>query len=263
MSEHVFTSREGAVLSLRLNRAEKKNALTGAMYQALTAGIREANADAGIGAIALLGQPGIFCAGNDIKDFIGFAMGGGIGTPILDFLAALVDNGKPLIAGVDGGAIGIGTTVLLHCDYALATTRSVFATPFVDLGLVPEAASSLLIPELMGPRLAFEMLVMGEKFDSTRATATGLVNRVVEPDALDAETLRIAAAIASRPREAVALSRRLMRGEPARLHTRIAEEAKLFSERLKSSEARAAFEAFLSKGQSAIGSRQSAVVIQS
>jgi enoyl-CoA hydratase/carnithine racemase len=248
MSEHVLTTRDGAVLTLRLNRAEKKNALTGAMYQALTAGLKEANADAGIGAIALLGQPGIFCAGNDIKDFIGFAMGGGIGTPILDFLAALVDNTKPLIAG-DGGAIGIGTTVLLHCDYALASTRSVFATPFVDLGLVPEAASSLLIPELMGPRLAFEMLVMGEKFDASRAASTGLVNRVVEAEVLEAETLKVATAIAARPREAVALSRRLMRGDPARLHTRIAEEAKLFSERLKSTEARAAFEAFLSKGK--------------
>jgi len=241
-------SREGAVLVLRMARAEKKNALTGAMYDALSAGLAEANRDAGIGAVVIFGQKGIFCAGNDIKDFIAFAMGGGIGQPILNFLKALVENEKPLIAGVDGAAIGIGTTLILHCDYAIASTRAQFATPFVDLGLVPEAASSLLVPHLMGQRLAFEMLAMGEKFSAERAAATGLVNRVVAPEALEAETLSVASAIAAKPREAVAISRRLMRPDAKTLLDRIAEEAKLFSERLNSAEARKAFEAFLNKG---------------
>lgn len=247
MTEHITRTREGDLLVLRLNRADKKNALTGAMYTALTAGLTEANAEEGVGAIVILGQPGIFCAGNDIKDFIAFAMGGGIGQPILDFLRALVANAKPLVAGVDGAAIGIGTTMILHCDYALASPRSVFATPFVDLGLVPEAASSLIVPHLMGNRLAFEMLAMGERFSAERAASTGILNRVVEAEMLEAETLKSAAAIAAKPREAVRLARKLIRGDQSSILARIDEEAKLFSERLMSAEARKAFEAFLSK----------------
>ncbi|MCU0820063.1 MAG: crotonase/enoyl-CoA hydratase family protein [Beijerinckiaceae bacterium] len=246
----VVVNREGALAILRLNRAEKKNALTGAMYTALTAGLTEANADESVGAIVILGQPGIFCAGNDIKDFIGFAMGGGIGQPILDFLRALVANEKPLVAGVDGAAIGIGTTMILHCDYAAASNRSVFATPFVDLGLVPEAASSLIVPQLMGNRLAFEMLAMGAKFDANRARETGLVNAVTDLESLETVTLETAKAIAAKPREAVRLARKLIRGDQSAILARIDEEAKLFSERLMSKEARTAFEAFLAKGKS-------------
>jgi enoyl-CoA hydratase/carnithine racemase len=250
MMSDVLTSRDGAVLTLRMNRAEKKNALTGAMYSALTEGLKAANADDGIGAIVILGQPGIFCAGNDIKDFIAFAMGGGIGQPILDFLRALVANEKPLIAGVDGAAIGIGTTMILHCDYAIASPRAVFATPFVDLGLVPEAASSLIVPQLMGNRLAFEMLAMGAKFSAERARETGLVNAIAELDTLETFVRETAEAIAAKPREAVKLARKLIRGDQSAILARIEEEAKLFSERLMSKEARQAFEAFLAKGKS-------------
>ena len=247
MTETVLKRREGAVLVLTLNRADKKNALTGDMYASLAAALAEANDDSGIAATLILGQPGIFCAGNDIKDFIGFAMGGALGAPVINFLKALVANDKPLIAGVDGGAIGIGTTMILHCDYAIASDRAVFATPFVDLALVPEAGSSLIVPELMGHRLAFEMLVMGGRFDAKRAAENGLVNRVVSSDELEKAALDAAKAIAAKPREAVALSRRLMRGDTGRLLARIDEEARLFAERLKSAEARAAFEAFLSR----------------
>ncbi len=250
MMSDVLTSRDGAVLTLRMNRAEKKNALTGAMYSALTEGLKAANADDGIGAIVILGQPGIFCAGNDIKDFIAFAMGGGIGQPILDFLRALVANEKPLVAGVDGAAIGIGTTMILHCDYAIASPRAVFATPFVDLGLVPEAASSLIVPQLTGNRLAFEMLAMGAKFSAERARETGLVNTIVELDTLETVARETAEAIAAKPREAVKLARKLIRGDQSAILLRIDEEAKLFSERLMSKEARQAFEAFLAKGKS-------------
>jgi enoyl-CoA hydratase/carnithine racemase len=246
----ILTTREGAVLTLRMNRAEKKNALTGAMYSALAEGLKSANADESVRAIVILGQPGIFCAGNDIKDFIAFAMGGGIGQPILDFLRALVANEKPLLAGVDGAAIGIGTTMILHCDYAIASPRAVFATPFVDLGLVPEAASSLIVPQLMGNRRAFEMLAMGVKFSAERARETGLVNQVVELDTLETVTREIAEAIAAKPREAVRIARKLIRGDQSAILARIDEEAKLFSERLMSKEARQAFEAFLAKGKS-------------
>jgi enoyl-CoA hydratase/carnithine racemase len=245
----ILISREGAVLTLRMNRAEKKNALTGAMYSALTEGLKAANADEGVGAIVILGQPGIFCAGNDIKDFIAFAMGGGIGQPILDFLRALVANEKPLLAGVDGAAIGIGTTMILHCDYAIGSPRAVFATPFVDLGLVPEAASSLIVPQLMGNRRAFEMLAMGTKFDAARARETGLLNTIVELDTLEVAVRETAEAIAAKPREAVKLARKLIRGDQSAILARIDEEAKLFSERLMSKEARQAFESFLAKGK--------------
>ena len=247
MTNPVLSRREGAVLVLTLNRADKKNALTGAMYEALTAGLAEANADASIGATLLLGQPGIFCAGNDIKDFIATAMGGSLGKPVHGFLKALVTNEKPLVAAIDGGAIGIGTTMILHCDYAVASERAVFATPFVDLALVPEAGSSLIVPELMGHRLAFEMLVMGQRFDAQRAAETGLVNRVVPSGEIEQVALEAAKAIAAKPREAVAISRRLMKGDTARLLQRIDEEAKAFAGRLQSAEARAAFEAFLSR----------------
>jgi enoyl-CoA hydratase/carnithine racemase len=246
MSE-ITTRREGAVLVITMNRAEKKNALTGAMYAALTAALESANHDGGIGASLILGQPGIFCAGNDIKDFIGFAMSGSLGEPILAFLKAMVANRKPLVAGIDGAAIGIGTTMVLHCDYAVASDRAVFQTPFVDLALVPEAGSSLILPNLVGQRHAFEMLVMGERFDALRAQASGIVNRIVAPEQLEAAAIETAARIAAKPREAVAISRALMRGDPAALLARIDEEARAFAERLRSDEARRAFEAFLSR----------------
>ncbi|MCA0406010.1 MAG: crotonase/enoyl-CoA hydratase family protein [Proteobacteria bacterium] len=249
MSEDVIVARENGVLTLTLNRAEKKNALTGAMYETITAEMAKANADAAIGAILILGQPGIFTSGNDIKDFVAVATSGKLSMPVLDFLKALVTNEKPLVAGVDGGAIGIGTTLMFHCDYALATARAVFATPFVDLGLVPEAGSSLIGPQLMGDRVAFEMLVMGEKFDGARAERVGLINRVVEPEALEAEAKAVAARIAAKPREAVAISRKLLRGDRVALAARMDEEAAIFGARLKSAEALAAFQAFLTKSK--------------
>lgn len=249
MPNSILKRREGAVLVLTLNRADKKNALTGDMYVTLTAALKEANEEEEIRSIAILGQPGIFCAGNDIKDFIGFALSGSLGAPVLGFLKALATNTRPIVAGVDGAAIGIGTTLILHCDYALCSERAMFQTPFVDLALVPEAGSSLIVPELMGHRLAFELLVMGAKFDAKRAAETGLVNRITTAEALEAETLATAAAIAAKPREAVAISRRLLKGDPERLIARIEAEAKEFAQRLNSAEARAAFEAFLARGK--------------
>lgn len=246
----VLSRREGAVLVLTLNRAEKKNALTGTMYSALAAGLAEANADPSIGGTLILGQPGIFCAGNDIKDFIGFAMGGGFGGPVIDFIKAMITNDKPLIAGIDGAAIGIGTTMMLHCDFAIASERAVFQTPFVDLALVPEAGSSLLMPQLFGQRIAFEMLVMGERFDAARAEKIGLINRVVGAESLSDAALDAAKRIAGKPREAVAISRKLMRGDPDLLLRRVDEEAKAFTVQLRSAEARAAFEAFLARAKS-------------
>ena len=165
----------------------------------------------------------------------------------MTFLRTAARGTKLLVAEVDGPAIGIGTTLLLHCDYAVAGDSARFQTPFVHLGLVPEAASSLLMPRLMGPRRAFELLVMGRPFGATDAKAAGLVNEVVPAGEAEAAALTAARHIATLPAEAVALSRRLIRGDAAEIAARIDEEAAMFRERLKSDEARAAFEAFFSR----------------
>lgn len=240
----------GAVQTLRFARPEKKNALTSAMYGALAKALEAANGDDGIAVNLLLGSPGIFTAGNDIGDFMRIAAAGhGLGASILRFLRALATSEKPLVAGVDGAAIGIGTTLLMHCDHVVVSGRSVFMTPFVDLGLVPEAASSLIAPRLMGHVRAFELLVMGKEFSAGAALDAGLVNRVVDPDALEDTASEAAAAIAAKPRRAMLMARRLIKGDPEDILARIDAEAECFAERLTSREAQAAFTAFMQKGK--------------
>ncbi len=246
MSENVEITRDGAVQIVRLNRAAKKNALTAAMYASLAEALSGANADDGIAVTVILGQPGIFCAGNDIADFLAASQGGAV-LHGFDFLKALAECEKPLIAAVDGPAIGIGTTLMLHCDLVFASPRAVFQTPFVDLGLLPEAASSLLGPLMMGHARAFELLVMGAPWPAERAKEAGLVNHIVPSEELDSVTLKAAQALANKPREAVRLARRLLRGDPAQIRQRMQEEGALFLERVKSDEARNAFMAFLQK----------------
>ncbi len=246
MSAQVQIAQHGAIQTLRLNRAEKKNALTGEMYRALAGALRAAGAADGIAVTVILGQAGIFCAGNDVADFLA-ASQGGAGLQGLSFLEALADHEKPLIAAVDGPAIGIGTTLMLHCDLVFASPRAVFQTPFVNLGLVPEAASSLLGPRLMGHARAFELLVMGEAFTAERAKEAGFVNHIVPSEELEGAALRAAEALARKPREALRISRRLLKGDPASIKSRMREEGALFLERVKSDEARAAFAAFLQK----------------
>ncbi len=249
MTDGIDIALSGAVQTLRLTRPEKKNALTTAMYDALSAALEAADGDDAIAVNLLLGAPGIFTAGNDIGDFMRIANEGhGLGASILRFLRALATSDKPLVAGVDGAAIGVGTTLLLHCDHVVASDRSVFATPFVDLGLVPEAASSLIAPRLMGHVRAFELLVMGRQFSAEAACRAGLINRVVAPKELEAAAAEAAAAIAAKPRRALLMARRLMKGEPAEVLAQIDAEAECFAERLASAEARAAFAAFLQKG---------------
>ncbi|WP_182084692.1 crotonase/enoyl-CoA hydratase family protein [Aureimonas sp. ME7] len=246
MSQHIRTSIEHGVLTIRIDRPDKKNALDRAMYAALADALRAGEGDASVGAIVFLGVPGAFSSGNDIADFAAFAKGDASMAELEAFLHALAEAGKPLLAGVDGLAIGIGTTLLLHCDLAFATPRSVFRTPFVDLGLVPEAASSLLAPRLMGHKRTFQLLVMGEPLDAVTAREFGIVSHVVE-DA-EAGATEAARRLAAKPREAVRLSRQLLRAEPAEVVSRIELEARHFLERLHSGEAQAAFAAFMRKG---------------
>ncbi|WP_062112487.1 crotonase/enoyl-CoA hydratase family protein [Aureimonas sp. AU40] len=246
MNETTLIERQLAdgVLTLRMNRPEKKNALNRAMYGALAEALEGANADEAVRAVLLLGGEGHFSSGNDIADFAGFDAKAGL-AEVLRFLHALVDLEKPLVAGVDGLAVGIGTTVLFHCDLAYATPRSSFRTPFLDLGLVPEAGSSLLAPGLMGYQRAFALLVLGEALSAEEALAAGLLVSVGD----DAETLALKAAarLATKPPEALRIARRLIRGDGAAVRVRIGEEATAFAERLVSAEARAAFAAFFDR----------------
>jgi enoyl-CoA hydratase/carnithine racemase len=248
MTDQVIVRDEGAVRTIRMNRPEKKNALTGVMYDAMAEAIETAGGNASVGSILIMGVPGAFSAGNDLGDFMKAAMGGeGLGNAVLRFLYALARSEKPLVAAVQGVAVGIGTTMMLHCDYAVAASDARFQTPFVALGLVPEAGSSLIAPRVMGHRRAFELLVMGKAFNGEEAKAVGLINQVAPAGEVEAEAMKAAQAIAALPMEGVAISRRLMKGAPDEIVKRIDDEAEQFKLRLKSPEARKAFEAFLTR----------------
>jgi enoyl-CoA hydratase/carnithine racemase len=247
MTDHIELIRRDGVLAIRMNRPDKKNALTSAMYGAMAQALLSADADAGVGAVLFLGLPGVFSAGNDLKDFASFAMKGNLGEEVLAFLRALTIAEKPMVAAVDGIAVGVGTTMLLHCDHVLLSERAKLSTPFVSLALVPEAASSLLAPRIMGHARAFEMLVMGRPLSPEAAVAAGIANAVVAAADIEAAGFSAAAEIAAKPREAVRLSRKLVKGSPDEILKRIDEEALLFGQRLKSAEAQKAFTAFLNK----------------
>ncbi|PLX36321.1 MAG: enoyl-CoA hydratase [Hyphomicrobiales bacterium] len=245
MSEHITITRVGGVQTLRFSRPEKKNAITGEMYDALAEGLCEGDADDEVHVHLFAGSPGAFTAGNDIRDFVGFAERGALGDSVIRFLKALATVNKPMIAAVDGLAIGVGTTMLMHCDLVYASPRSVFRTPFLDLGLVPEAASSLLAPRLLGMPRAFELLCLGATFDAEQAHMAGLVNAVLPEDEVEMQAEGVATDLAGKPPEALLAARRLLRGDPDELIARIDEEADLFRERLLSDEARTAFHLFL------------------
>ena len=247
MTDLVTVTDDGPIRTIRMNRPEKKNALTMAMYDAMAEGIETAPA-ANIRCVLIGGAPAVFCAGNDIGDFLQAAMSGGaLGAPILRFLYALARSETPLVAAVQGNAVGVGTTMLMHCDHVVASNEAKFSTPFVSLGLVPEAASSLIAPRLMGQAKAFSLLVMGHPLTATEAKDSGLINTIAAPDAVEAEAMKAAQHIAALPPQAVLASRRLIRGNPDEIVVRIDEEAELFKARLVSTEAQAAFTAFMTR----------------
>lgn len=250
MTEHILIENPPAtpnVRVLRFNRPEKKNAITRAMYAAMTGALRAADTDPSVHVMVLLGTTGCFSAGNDMSDFLAFATDGAMGSEVLDFLKALAAFGKPLVSGVDGIAIGIGTTIHMHCDLTLASERSVFRTPFVDLALVPEAASSLLAPRLMGHQRAFALLAAGEPLTAAEACRDGLIWRVTSPETLEEETLAMAARLAAKPQGALRIARDLLHGPRQEIFARIVEEARQFEMQLGSAEARAAFERFFKR----------------
>lgn len=242
---------EGGVLLIRLARPEKKNALTGAMYDALTAALTRADEDHAVRAVVLTGSGGSFTAGNDLADFLAVAEGAqGAARPAHAFIARLVDLGTPLVAAVEGVAVGIGTTLTLHCDLVYAAPSALFRMPFVDLGLVPEAGSTFLLPRRVGTAKATELLMLAEPYGAAEALRLGLVNAVIEADQLVAHAVSQARRLAAKPPDALCATRRLLRGDSADLKSAIELEMAAFTAALKSPEAKAAFSAFLARGSS-------------
>jgi enoyl-CoA hydratase/carnithine racemase len=243
----ILISNEGPVRKIRMNRPEKKNALTLAMYGAMAAAIEDAGTDTSVRCLLIAGAPDIFCAGNDLNDFVAMARTGALGNPIVRFLHALARCEKPLVAAVSGAAVGIGTTMLLHCDQVIASDGAVLLTPFVSLGLLPEAGSSLIAPRLMGHARAFSLLVMGKSLSAEAAKSVGIINAIVPAAELNAQSLAAARDIAALPAESVSAARRLMRGNVEEIVARIDEEVEAFKTRLASPEAKAALATFLNR----------------
>ncbi|MCO5089673.1 enoyl-CoA hydratase-related protein [Bosea sp. (in: a-proteobacteria)] len=248
MSEVLSETVAAGVVQITMNRPERRNALDRKSYAGLIAALAAAETDAEIRAILLTGAGGCFTSGNDIKDFASAAAAGEAPRAAIDFLEAIATATKPIVAAVEGFAVGIGTTMLLHCDLAFAARSATFRLPFVTLGLCPEGGSSYLLPLAAGQKKAAELLMLGEAFAAETAAAAGLVNAVVEDGTALEAGLAKAKALAALPPESLALTKMLMkRGTAQAVAETIATEARHFGERLSSPEAVAAFAAFLKK----------------
>jgi enoyl-CoA hydratase/carnithine racemase len=253
MTHGIEVRRDGAVLSAAFDRPEKKNAITSAMYEALIETFDQAERDPDVGALVLSGNGGAFTAGNDIADFLAASTAGSRDlheAPAWRFISKLARFEKPLVAAVQGLAVGLGTTLCFNCDLVYASPDARFHMPFVNLGLVPEAGSSLLAPLRFGRARASEFLLLAEPFDAETARQLGLVNALMPESTLLAHAMSKAAALAAKPRSALLATRRLLRGDPAALKARMDEETEAFAAALSSGEARAAFMAFMSGGRS-------------
>jgi enoyl-CoA hydratase/carnithine racemase len=234
------------IRTLVINRPDKKNAITAAMYTSLAADLDAARRDESVGAVVITGAGNVFTAGNDLRDFLENPPAGE-DAPVFRFLTTLAEFDKPLVAAVRGVAVGIGTTMLLHCDLVYVAPSARFHMPFVDLGLVPEAASTLLLPRLVGPRLAAQWLLLAEPFNAETAVSVGLANAIVPDEAVLAHAVTMAEILDAKPRNAVRQTKRLLRADQADVMAALRREVELFQEALRSTEARAAFQGFLTK----------------
>lgn len=246
MSEHIEITRDGGRLRIRMNRPERRNAITVAMYAALADAIEGAAEDDTIRLITLEGAGEDFTAGNDLADFLAeMPPPGASDIPVWRLLRALARNQVPLLAAVHGNAVGIGTTMLLHCDLVIAEEGTRFVMPFVDLGLVPEAASSLILPRLAGRRRAARYLLLGEAFGADDAAGFGLVSHVVPTGDLESALESTAQALLAKPTQALQLTQRLLRRGPTEeVLERMELENGHFAERLASDEVKQAITAF-------------------
>ena len=245
----IKTAIVNGVATIEIARPEKKNALTRVMYQAMTDALLAANTDKSVRAVLIQGQPNIFTSGNDIEDFMG-SPPRDEEAPVFQFMRALVTCEKPVVAAVNGAAIGIGTTLLLHCDFVFVADDARLAMPFVALGLVPEFASSLVVPRLMGHVKAAEKLLLGDPFTGAEAVECGMANAVLPPAEVVAHARRVAERFNNLAPSAVRESKRLMRSHTtAQVLETIQVEAEIFGARLRSPEATEAFQAFFQKRQ--------------
>jgi enoyl-CoA hydratase/carnithine racemase len=242
MTGKVIVQREDAVLRVVMNRPEKKNALDRDMYEAMICALAQADSDPGLKAVLVEGAGDAFTAGNDLEDFRSVPPSADF--PALRFVRALASCETPIVAAVHGDAVGIGATMMFHCDLAYAAPDARFKMPFVDLGLVPEAASSLLAPERIGLAKASQYLLLCESFDAQEAWRLGVVNAVVPESDLENVALDAARRLAEKPADALKSARRLLRGDRASVSARIEEEGALFAKALASHEVRARLEAF-------------------
>lgn len=247
MTDLVTTEVQGNVIIIRLNRADKKNALTGDMYHGISDALDRLENEAELRAALITGTRDCFTAGNDLVDFLNSSGIGG-DSPVARFLRTLPNLSKPIVAAVNGPAVGVGTTMLMHCDLVYAAPGSKFQMPFVNLGLCPEAGSSLLVSQLVGYRRAAELLMLCELFDADTAKAMGFVSEVIDADQYQDYALQKAQQLAKLPPRSVRVTKQLLReGNKESLKAIMALEEQYFSEMLEGAEAKEAFSAFLEK----------------
>jgi enoyl-CoA hydratase/carnithine racemase len=243
----ISSTRDGAIARIAFDRVEKRNAITAAMYQQMADAVVAAEQDPAVRVILFEGREGIFTAGNDLEDFLQ-APPLDMDAPVFQFMRALSGAAKPVLAAVAGPAVGIGTTMLLHCDLVYAADNTRFALPFAQLGLCPEFGSSLLLPRVAGYQRAAEKLLFGEPFSAAEALEMGLVNKVLPLAELQGYAVQRAATLAALPASSLQQTKRLMKAGLAReLPEVIAQEAQTFSQMLRAPEARQAFQAFLQR----------------
>jgi enoyl-CoA hydratase/carnithine racemase len=247
MSQAIVVDREQQICTIRINRADKKNAITGAMYAEMADALEQAERDQSIRVVLLTGSSGIFSSGNDIIDFLQNPPSDG-DAPVARYMRALASFPKPVVAAVAGPAVGIGTTLLLHCDLVYADSTAVFQLPFVNIGICPEFASSYLIPRMMGHVRAAELLLLADRFDAAKAREYGLINAVTVDGEAETQARRAALALAAKPPSALRISKALLKQwSTPRTAEAIEVEAGYFMPMLKKPEAVEAFSAFAQK----------------
>lgn len=250
MSDPIRTDLVDGILNIVLSRPEKKNSITQAMYSSLAEAVNRARADDEVRVVLFRSEGDSFSAGNDIMDFIAISQAGGGATmveaPVFQFLRAMADLDKPAVAAVRGRAVGIGLTLLLNCDMVVVAEDALLSVPFVNLALAPEAASSLLLPMVIGHQRAFEMFALGEAIDGKTALAWGIANRCVAADQVDQVAAGLAAKIAQRAPNSIRKTKRLMRDAEA-LWALMQREGEAFGSQMSSPEAMEAFTAFTQK----------------
>jgi enoyl-CoA hydratase/carnithine racemase len=250
MPHHIIVSDEEATRTIVMRRPEKKNAISNEMFLAMSEAINSAQSDPAVRCLILTGRSGVFSAGDDVADFVADTSterDPAKARSSVIFLQALVNNKKPIIAAVDGMAVGMGTTMVLHCDYVIAGTTASFRSPFIQYGLVPEGASSLLLPRMAGHQRAFSLLVMGRPMSADEARLAGFVNVSVPPGHAIIEAQKAAREICALPPDAVAISRKLLKLPTEDVLRRMGQEEHIFGERIRQPSVIAAVKSFLAR----------------